>query len=168
MISRYEWLYIKGRIAKIEDILRHYEQGQIKNPDYKEEDFANLQKMEWIPDTTYDRWRNYMALPEATREKLTKDWDEYYKKCRNNDYGKLFFSMRQAFREQNISLLKEMVAKSHTLTAPHIVKPSTIDPNELIEKMEPYFMMKGSLRKLKVTYDEYEKVYQPKGERDGL
>lgn len=147
MISRYEWLYTKVQIDKLSNLIFSFENEQT---------------------SLYKKWEKYMHMNDQERELLDAQWNEYYKKCREEEYGKLFFSVKDAFKRNDKKLLQQIIDKSKSMTVSYNRQPSSIDPNELVHKIQPYFMMKNELSKLEFLYKEYAEVYQPKSDKLGL
>jgi hypothetical protein len=141
MISRFEFLYIKARIKKIEDKLFEFE---ATNPLYQE-------------------WEKWIHLNKQEQEEILAKWDKYYEECKNSFWGKSFFYLREKFK-QGINIkgfverLKEEAKKRNIQP---LKKPEGIDPFELFysEQLNRYKSLKSELAKLKEVYDEYLPVY---------
>ena len=140
MISRFEWLYIRSRIEKIKNILFTFEMDQ---------------------KGLYSKWQKYIDLPQQRKEKLSRQWDQYYRNCAESPSGKLFWSVYKDFKLGNFSKAKEKAKSAREVydNSSRVPKPSSLDPEELRRKMDRYFRMKSTLSELEHIYKEYLSVY---------
>jgi len=158
MLSRYEYLYTKKKDKSLSDKLFEFANGRIWDE----------RKKQFYTNDTYKQYTNYINLSPLEKTKIEESWNNYYKKCRESEYGKLFFSMKDAFKRHDQKLIKEIVEKSKAMTTPYTPQPSSIDPNELIMKMNTYFTLRYESKILTDLVEEYSDIYEKKDERMGL
>lgn len=140
MISRFEFLYIKERIKKIENILFEYE----------------------TTNKVYQAWDRWIHLTPQEKEEEQEKWNKYYKECKESFWGKAFFWLRERFYsnvlvKKTIEFLKQEAERRGVVP---IKKPDGVDPQELVILINPYYRLKGELESLKKTYEEYRGVYE--------
>ena len=105
----------------------------------------------------WDRWTH---LNQQEKDEVSSQWDNYYLKCKNSYWGKLFWSLRPLFQKGQVEAVKKIIAASKFVKELMIEKLEEIDPKELEIKIWSYFTVKHDLEKLKETYEEYKGVYE--------
>lgn len=140
MISRFEFLYIKEKIKKIENILFEYE----------------------MKSEVYRAWDRYIHLTAQEKEEIENKWNNYYQNCKNSFWGKAFFYLKEKFFsfvliKKTIDILRDLANKRNIKPLP---KPDSIDPFELKTKINSYYRLKSELNGLKKIYEEYSGVYE--------
>lgn len=138
MISRNEFMYVKNKLQDVEQ---------------------RLMEME-VNSETYKKWDKFNGMSEIEKQLLMQKWDTYYKDCREGYWGQRFFTMKQKFLSGEPMEPEDSTQAMHT-------KPSSLDPLELLIKMEPYFELKRKKRELQNQYDEYKDVFEA-GKEDKL
>jgi hypothetical protein len=159
MLSRYEYLYTKKKAKSLSDKLFEFENGRMWDE----------RKKEFFSDDTYKKYISYMKMSETDRTKLENEWQEYYRKCSDSVYGKLFWEMKKLYMSKDIKGIKELAKKAVELTGIKLItKPSSIDPSELLMRMSAYFSIRYELKILMDLISEYAEVYEKKDEKMGL
>jgi hypothetical protein len=141
MISRFEFLYIKSRIEKIEKRLFDFE----------------------TESPLYEEWDKWLHLNKQEQGEVLARWDKYYEECRNSFWGKAFFYLKEKFYQGvNIKILVEKIKKeAEKRNIQPVKKPDGLDPFELFynQKLNTYRTLKSDLAKLKDLYNEFLPVY---------
>lgn len=145
MISKPEFEYTKIRIKKIEDSLFDYE---LKNPLYRK----------------YDA---YKKMSPQEKEKLQKEWNEYYERVRQTPIWKDMVLGMKALKNGQVELVKEIARRNKDYNT-FLPKPPLEDPEFLEYKMSRYHEVKTLLKVLKAKYDEYLPLYGSKKEINSL
>jgi len=151
MLSRYEYLYTKKKAKSLSDKLFEFENGRLWDE----------RKKEFQSDETYKKYKAYMGMTQGDKEKLDEQWILYYKKCSESEYGKIFWAMKPLFLAGDMAGVRELAKKSKELQGVKpIDKPSSIDPNELLMKMNLYFTLV-----LSDLIEEYAEIYEKKDDK---
>lgn len=160
MISKNEYLYAKSRLAKLEDLIFHFEVGQI----WKEEKDKNGEEVgQWVvdKDSLYKAYLTYSNMSIADKELLANKWKQYYKDVKAGPRAQLYFNeLKPAFIAGNMELVKALVAKSKTLPLSGAKQPSSIDPDELLRKLNGYMTAKSATKVLRALVKEYKDIYE--------
>jgi len=146
MISRFEYLYLESKVKKLEDILFTYE----------------------FEDKTYLAYQKWLRLDPEQKNRIIKEWNDYYKKCQDSEIGKLFQEARIALKAKQWDKVKELSNKAKEMEFVPITKPSSIDPYFFEHELSGYYLTKSKLKDLKNTVDEYKTVYGKKEASDSL
>lgn len=159
MLTRYEYLYTKKKAKDLSGKLFEFENGRVWDSKSKQ----------FIEDTTYKRYQLYLRLSEFEKKQLQEEWDKYYLECAKSPYGLLFWEMKPLYLANDMKGVKEMAIKSKELKdVPVVKKPSSIDPNELIMKMNSYLTLRYELKILTDLVEEYAEIYEKKDEKSSL
>lgn len=141
MVSKAEYLFITVRVRNLREAIAEYE----------------------FKDETYEMWKKWEKMNPEEKKKLREAWDEYYVKCQNSGPGQRFWEMYPAFKAKDIQTLNRLAEQGKRLAGEgHILKPSSVDPEELNMKMWKYFDAVKTLKTLEQIVDEFEPVYGAK------
>lgn len=140
MISRNEFLYTKKKMNDTSNLIFDME----------------------MKSDMYKKYEKFNAMSELEKDALLEKWDEFYKDCREGYYGKMYFSMREHFNNGLIDEIKRIAKEVKESKVPFRVGPTTIDPRDLLLKMEPYFALLSRLKELTATYNEYKDIFEKK------
>lgn len=154
MISRIEYLYTKSKLKRLEDVIFHFEAGEIWDE----------KKNEFVGNDLYSKWSIYRNLPLSEKQKLEQEWDNYYLLCKQTPIGQLFWNeLAPAFENRDREKVRTLVIKARTIKKESPRKPSSIEPEELERRMSGYFQMKRHIKNLQEVIDEYSIVYEKGG-----
>ena len=93
----------------------------------------------------------WWQLPYSEQTRIKKNWDDYFAGCRNSDESKEYYQLRQALKEKDVKLFKELVnkAKARLEEANWPAKPEGVDPWEFTHGVyERYNTVSNTIRQI--------------------
>lgn len=161
MISRYEFLYVKSQIKKIQESLDILVMGVYDKQDPRYETYRQ-----------YLLWKEFNQLPWGRQEEIRAMWAAYYTKCSQSPAGKRFWEAKNAGLRKDtrkvMDLANEAKLDLELKLTKNIPRPGEFDPDELNRKMHWIRDMQKEKEILVAQYNEYKDVYEKKENQEDL
>ena len=76
----------------------------------------------------YKKWK---TLPDENRIRITNQWNAYYERCKVSPQAITYRKMREALKQDDMSLLHRLLQEARALgtNEPKIPQPTSVDPN---------------------------------------
>lgn len=94
------------------------------------------------------KWNVYQNLTQSQINELKAKWDKYYDDCRKTKVYELFRKQSEAFKINDLTTLKEISEEMTRIRENNefeYQKPSSIDPDEMRMRLQPYWVVKDLL-----------------------
>lgn len=94
------------------------------------------------------KWNVYIHLTQSEMSELKSKWAKYYKDCRSTKVYSLFRKQSEAFRlgdKQTVLDIAKEMGRIREAGEFECQKPSSIDPEEMRMRLQPYWKVKDLL-----------------------
>lgn len=155
MISRFEFLYLKSQIKKIQSVLDILILGVYDKKDPRYETYRQ-----------YLLWKEFNELPWGRQSEIRAMWADYYTQCSRSEAGKRFWQAKDAGMVRDTSKVKDLANEAkldiELKLTKDIPRPGEFDPDELNRKMRWVTDLQEEKERLVAQYNEYKDVYEKK------
>lgn len=100
------------------------------------------------------KWKIYSNLTQHQMGELKSKWIKYYDDCRKTKVYELFRKQSEAFKINDLTTLKEISEEMTRIRENNefeYTKPSSIDPDEMRMRLQPYWTVKDLLEGTEIS-----------------